>query len=77
LIAPFALAVDSSGNVYFAENGDSRIRKIDAKSLDISTVAGNGTPGFTGDGSTATNAEINSPTGVAVDSAGICTSRIR
>ena len=70
LIAPFALAVDSSGNVYFAENGDSRIRKIDAKSLDISTVAGNGTPGFTGDGSTATNAEMNSPTGVAVDSAG-------
>ena len=70
LIAPFALAVDSSGNVYFAENGDSRIRRIDAKSLDISTVAGNGTPGFTGDGSTATNAEINSPTGVAVDSAG-------
>ena len=52
LIAPFALAVDSSGNVYFAENGDSRIRKIDAKSLDISTVAGNGTAGFSGDGST-------------------------
>jgi uncharacterized protein (TIGR03437 family) len=70
LIAPFALAVDSSGNVYFAENGDSRIRRIDAKSLDISTVAGNGTPGFTGDGSTAINAEMNSPTGVAVDSAG-------
>jgi uncharacterized protein (TIGR03437 family) len=70
LVAPFALAVDSSGNVYFAENGDSRIRKIDAKSLDISTVAGNGTPGFTGDGSTAISAELNSPTGVAVDSAG-------
>src|ERR1017187_6018563 len=70
LIAPFALAVDSSGNVYFAENGDSRIRKIDAKSLDISTVAGNGTPGFTGDGSTATNAEMNSPTGLAIDSSG-------
>jgi uncharacterized protein (TIGR03437 family) len=70
LIAPFALTVDSSGNVYFAENGDSRIRRIDAKSLDISTVAGNGTPGFTGDGATATNAEMNSPTGVAVDSAG-------
>ena len=70
LIAPFALAVDSSGNVYFAENGDSRIRKIDAKSLDISTVAGNGTPGFTGDGRTATKAQMNSPTGVAVDSAG-------
>ena len=70
LIAPFGLALDSSGNVYFAENGDSRIRKINATSLDISTVAGNGTPGFSGDGSTATNAELNSPTGVAVDSAG-------
>src|ERR1035437_7954072 len=70
LIAPFALAVDSSGNVYFAENGDSRIRKIDAKSLDISTVVGNGTPGFSGDGSTATSAEMNSPTGLAVDSSG-------
>jgi uncharacterized protein (TIGR03437 family) len=70
LIAPFALAVDSSGNVYFAENGDSRIRRIDAKSLDISTVAGNGTPGFSGDGSDPTKAQMNSPTGVAVDSAG-------
>ena len=70
LVAPFALALDSSGNVYFAENGDSRIRKIDAKSLDISTVAGNGTPGFAGDGSDATKAELNYPTGVAVDSAG-------
>jgi uncharacterized protein (TIGR03437 family) len=70
LVAPFALAVDSSGNVYFAENGDSRIRKIDAKSLDISTVAGNGTPGFAGDGSDPTKAELNYPTGVAVDSAG-------
>ena len=70
LIAPFALAVDSSGNVFFAENGDSRIRKIDAKSLDISTVVGNGTPGFSGDGSDPTKAQLNSPTGVAVDSAG-------
>jgi len=70
LIAPFALAVDSSGNVYFAENGDSRIRKIDAKSLDISTVAGNGTPGFAGDGSDPTKAQLNSPTGLAVDSSG-------
>jgi uncharacterized protein (TIGR03437 family) len=70
LIAPFALTLDSSGNVYFAENGDSRIRKIDAKSLNISTVAGNGAPGFSGDGSDPTKAQMNSPTGVAVDSAG-------
>jgi uncharacterized protein (TIGR03437 family) len=70
LIAPFALTVDSSGNVYFAENGDNRIREINAKTLDISTVAGNGTPGYSGDGSTASSGQLNSPTGVAVDSAG-------
>jgi uncharacterized protein (TIGR03437 family) len=70
LIAPFALALDSSNNVYFAENGDSRIREINVTSLDISTVAGNGTAGFAGDGSTAGNAELNSPTGVALDSSG-------
>jgi uncharacterized protein (TIGR03437 family) len=70
LIAPFAVAVDSSGNVYFAENGDSRIREINATSLDISTAAGNGTPGYSGDGSTASSGQLNSPTGVAVDSAG-------
>jgi uncharacterized protein (TIGR03437 family) len=70
LIAPFALTVDSSGNVFFAENGDSRVREINAKTLDISTVAGNGVAGFAGDGTTAAYAQINSPTGVAVDSAG-------
>jgi uncharacterized protein (TIGR03437 family) len=70
LIAPFALTVDSSGNVYFAENGDSRIREINAKTLDISTVAGNGTNGYSGDGSTASSGQLNSPTGVVVDSSG-------
>jgi uncharacterized protein (TIGR03437 family) len=70
LIAPFALALDSSNNVYFAENGDSRVREINVTTLDISTVAGNGTAGFAGDGSTAGNAEINSPTGIALDSSG-------
>jgi uncharacterized protein (TIGR03437 family) len=69
LVEPFALALDSSGEVYFAENGDSRIRKIDTKG-NISTIAGNGTAGYSGDGSTGTNAELNFPTGVAVDSSG-------
>jgi uncharacterized protein (TIGR03437 family) len=69
LVTPFGLTVDSTGQVYFAENGDSRIRKIDTKG-NISTIAGNGTAGFSGDGSSGTNAEINFPTGVAVDSSG-------
>ena len=69
LQTPFALAIDSSGNLYFAENADSKIRKVDSKGI-ITTVAGTGTPGFSGDGSTATNAQMNFPTGIAVDSSG-------
>jgi uncharacterized protein (TIGR03437 family) len=59
--------VDSSGNVFFVENGDSRIREVDTKG-NINTVVGNGTAGFAGDGSQATNAELNWPTGLALDS---------
>jgi uncharacterized protein (TIGR03437 family) len=67
------MAVDSVGNLYIADIGDSRIRKVDA-SGNISTVAGNsqslGLGGFSGDGGPATSAALNSPQGVAVDSAG-------
>ncbi len=69
LIAPMAVTVDSSGNIYFAEQGDSRIRKVDSKG-NITTVAGNGTANFAGDGGPATAAQLNSPTGIAVDSSG-------
>ena len=69
MISPFSVAVDSSGNVYIAELGDSRIRKVDSKG-NISTVAGNGKLGFAGDGGPAASAQLNSPTGVAVDSSG-------
>ena len=67
------LAVDSTGNVYIADYFDGRVRKVDTQG-NISTVAGNSTsPGlgaFTGDGGPATSAGLNSPTGVALDSAG-------
>ncbi|HEY2016248.1 MAG TPA: hypothetical protein VGH38_22245, partial [Bryobacteraceae bacterium] len=69
LLAPLGLAVDSSGNLFIVENGDSRIRKMDTKGI-ISTIAGNGTAGFSGDGSAALKAQMNSPTGIAVDSSG-------
>ena len=62
--------VDSSGNIYFAENGDSKIRKVTVSTGIITTVVGNGTNGYSGDGSTATKAELNFPTGVALDSSG-------
>ena len=66
--APQGLAVDSSGNVFVADTGNSRVRKISGGT--ISTVAGGSTPGYGGDGGAATSAQLNSPTGIAVDSKG-------
>jgi uncharacterized protein (TIGR03437 family) len=63
------LAVDSSGNLYFADVANHRIRKVDTKGI-ITTVAGNGIAGFSGDGGPATTAGLNNPQDVAVDSAG-------
>jgi sugar lactone lactonase YvrE len=67
---PEGVATDSNGNVYIADSGNNRIRKVTASSGDISTVAGDGTAGFSGDGAAATSAELNFPEGVAVDSSG-------
>jgi sugar lactone lactonase YvrE len=64
---PEGVAVDASGNLFFADGG--RIRKVDTSGI-ITTVAGNGTNGYSGDGNTATNAELNGPQGVAVDATG-------
>jgi hypothetical protein len=67
---PFAVAVDSEGNIYIADATNNRVRKVTVSTGDISTVAGNGTAGYSGDGGKATSAELNAPGGVAVDSAG-------
>jgi len=65
---PGGIAVDSSGNLYIADGGNHRIRKL--SNGIITTVAGNGTAGYTGDSAAATSAELNDPVGVAVDSSG-------
>ena len=67
---PYGIAIDSSGNVYISDFSNSRIRKITATTGNISTVAGSGTAGFSGDGGPATSAKLNDPASVAVDSAG-------
>lgn len=67
---PGEIAVDIFGNIYIADPGDNVIRKVDATTGIISTIAGNGTAGYTGDGGPATSAELNNPSGVAVDSYG-------
>jgi uncharacterized protein (TIGR03437 family) len=64
------LAVDSAGNLYIADEGHNRIRKVDVSTGIITTVAGNGTPGYSGDGGPATSAQLLQPLGVAFDKAG-------
>src|ERR1035437_3190048 len=63
------LAVDNSGNVYFSDGQNQRVRKVSASGI-VTTVAGNGTAGFSGDGGAATSAMVNYPNGLAVDSFG-------
>jgi sugar lactone lactonase YvrE len=67
LRAPQGLFFDKDGNLYFADNGNLRIRKIAAGSGVITTVVGTGTSGTTGDGGPAANATIGSVFGVALD----------
>jgi len=69
LNAVHGVAVDRKGNIYLADYGNNRIRKINDTGM-ISTIAGNGTAGFSGDSGMATAAEISSPIGIAVDSLG-------
>jgi sugar lactone lactonase YvrE len=63
---PTALALDAGNNLYFADTGNHRIRRVDATTGIITTVAGNGIQGYSGDNGPAANAAIDSPTGVAV-----------
>ena len=64
------VAVDRNGNVFFSDSGDNIVLRLDAKSGIVTLVAGNGTQGFGGDDGLATQAQLNQPLGMAVDSAG-------
>jgi hypothetical protein len=66
---PEGIAVDSMGNLYIADTANNRIRKVTPEGV-ISTIAGTGTGGFSGDGGSATSAQLASPVDVAVDSEG-------
>jgi sugar lactone lactonase YvrE len=69
LNAPSGVAVDLAGNLFIADTGNNRIRKVDPAGT-ITTVAGTGAAGFSGDGGRAKKAQLNAPSGVAVDTAG-------
>jgi uncharacterized protein (TIGR03437 family) len=66
---PSGLAVDASGNLFIADPGNNRIRRVTPQGT-ITTVAGNGGAGFSGDGGPATSGQLDSPGGVAVDASG-------
>jgi len=68
LFKPTGVAVDPAGNLYISDTANSRVRKV-SRGV-ITTVAGNGTVGFSGDGGPATSAQLIRPDGLAVDSAG-------
>jgi hypothetical protein len=68
LYNPWGVALDVSGNLYIADADNSRVRKV-SKGV-ITTLAGNGTYGSSGDNGPATSARLSFPTGVALDSAG-------
>ena len=74
LATPGGVAVDGNGDLYVADTGNHRIRKVTFGTAPtepfISTVAGNGVQGFSGDGGNPTAASLNAPFGVAVDAAG-------
>lgn len=69
LVQPYQIAFDSAGNMYIADSGDELIREINVAGV-INTVAGNGSQGFGGDNGPATQAMLDTPTGVAVDATG-------
>ncbi|HEX4950053.1 MAG TPA: BACON domain-containing carbohydrate-binding protein [Blastocatellia bacterium] len=69
LYRPFGLGTDKNGNIYIADTGNHRIRKISPDGI-INTIAGNGTPGFSGDGGPALQAQLSNPQQMTVDEDG-------
>ncbi len=70
LNGPFDIDFDASGNLYFSDTFNHRIRRVDRRTGLIGTIAGNGEAGYRGDGGPATQAAFNEPYGIAVDRAG-------
>ena len=68
--SPYKTVTDSAGNLYIADSGNNRVRKVTAATGVITTIAGTGIPGYSGDTKAATSAELNDPVSLAFDKAG-------
>ncbi len=71
LLNPNGIVADAQGNIFIADTGNHRVRRIDAVTQNISTWVGNGDPGFAGDNGPAADAQLSSPRFVTIDRAGI------
>lgn len=67
--SPAGIAYDGAGNLYFADTRNHQVDRVDAAGQ-LTVVAGTGRQGYSGDGSAAAQAELNAPTGIAIDTAG-------
>ncbi len=70
IFLPGGMAADGAGDLFISDSSNNRIRRVDAASGIITTVAGNGSPGNDGDTGPATSASVNTPTGLVIDGAG-------
>lgn len=70
LFLPMGVVADAKGNLFLTDSANYRVRRVDAVSGVITTVAGGSTPGYTGDGGPARNALLSQPAGIAMDGAG-------
>jgi len=70
IFLPTGVVADAADNFYISDSSNNRIRRVDAVTGLISTVAGTGTPGYSGDGGPATAAMISNPAGIVIDGAG-------
>ena len=70
LYSPGGMVFDSSGNLYLADRSNHRVRRVDAVTGTISTIAGTGVRGYSGDGGAATQADLNTPYDLMLDTTG-------
>ena len=67
---PASIALDAAGNLFIADSRHNRIRRVDARTNIVSTVAGNGSSSYYGDGDLAIKSSLNSPSGITIDGSG-------
>ena len=70
IYGPHGVVIDSNGNVYFSDIGNHRVRKITSSTGIITTFAGTGSSGYSGDGGVSSSATLSAPNGLSMDTSG-------